>query len=49
MDILCFSTYATDMEECDAPESNNTTIEVTLRRNIPRTTSRASWASSIAI
>jgi hypothetical protein len=27
---LCFSTYAADMKECDAPESNSTTAEVSL-------------------
>jgi hypothetical protein len=42
MDILCFSTYPIDMKECDAPESNSTTAEVSLMRNIPRTTSEAS-------
>jgi hypothetical protein len=45
---LCFPTYAADMKECDAPESNSTTAEVSLTRNIPMTTSRASYASSIA-
>jgi hypothetical protein len=39
---LCFQTYAVDMKECDAPGSNNTTAEVSLMRNIPMTTSRAS-------
>jgi hypothetical protein len=34
------------MKECDAPESNSTTTEVSLTRNIPMTISRASWASS---
>jgi hypothetical protein len=28
MGRLCFSTYAGDMKECDAPESNSTTAEV---------------------
>jgi hypothetical protein len=36
------------MKECDAPESNNTTVEVSLMRNIPMTTSGASYASSTA-
>jgi hypothetical protein len=45
---LCFSTYAADMKECDAPESNYITTEVALMKNIPRTTSGASWASSTA-
>jgi hypothetical protein len=39
---LCLSTYATDMNECDAPESNSRTIEVSLMKNISRTTSGAS-------
>jgi hypothetical protein len=42
MGRLCFSTYAADMKECDAPESNSTTAEVALMRNIPRATSGAS-------
>jgi hypothetical protein len=33
------------MKECDALESNNTTAEVSLMRNIPMTTSGASCAS----
>jgi hypothetical protein len=41
MGRLCFSTYAADMKECDAPESNSTTTEVVLMKNISRTTSRA--------
>jgi hypothetical protein len=45
---LYFSTYVADMKEWDAPKSNNTTIEVSLMKNIPMTTSGASWASSIA-
>jgi hypothetical protein len=48
MDRLCFSTYAADIKECDAPESNSTTVEVALMKNIPRTAFEASWASSIA-
>jgi membrane-bound ClpP family serine protease len=48
MGRLCFSTYVVDIKECDAPESNNTTTELSLTRNIPMTTSEASWASSIA-
>jgi hypothetical protein len=35
-------------EKCDAPESNSTTAEVSLMRNIPMTTSGASRASSTA-
>jgi hypothetical protein len=42
MGRLCFSTYAVDMKECDAPESNNTTAEVSLMKNVPMTTSGAS-------
>jgi hypothetical protein len=38
--------YAADMKESDAQESNNTTVEVSLMRNIPMTTSGASYASS---
>jgi hypothetical protein len=37
------------MKECDVPESNITTVEVSLMKIIPMTMSRASWASSIAI
>jgi hypothetical protein len=32
MGRLCFSTYVADMKECDAPESNITTIEVPLTK-----------------
>jgi hypothetical protein len=32
MGRLCFSTYAADMNECDAPESNSTTAEVSLMK-----------------
>jgi hypothetical protein len=46
MGRLYFLTYAADMKECDAPKSNYTTIEVSLTKNIPMTTSGASWASS---
>jgi hypothetical protein len=42
MGRLCFSTYAADMKECDAPESNSTTAERSLTKNVPMTTSRAS-------
>jgi hypothetical protein len=42
MGRLCFSTYAMDMKECNAPESNNITAEVPLMKNIPMTTSGAS-------
>jgi hypothetical protein len=48
MGRLCFATYAVDMKECDALESNSTTAEVSLTKNIPMTTSGASWASSTA-
>jgi hypothetical protein len=48
MGRLCFSTYAADMKECDAPESNNTTTEMSLIENVPMTMSGASWASSTA-
>jgi hypothetical protein len=34
------------MKECDDPESNNIAAEVSLTKNIPMTTSGASWASS---
>jgi hypothetical protein len=46
MGRLCFSTYAVDMKECDAPESNSTTIELSLTKILPMTTSEAFWASS---
>jgi hypothetical protein len=46
MDRLYFSTYIADMKEWDAAKSNNTTVEVALTRNITRTTSGASRASS---
>jgi hypothetical protein len=42
MGRLCFSMYAVDMKECDAPKSNSTTVEVSLLKNIPMTTSGAS-------
>jgi hypothetical protein len=42
MGRLCFSTYIADMKEYDAPESNNTTAEVSLTKNILMTTSGAS-------
>jgi hypothetical protein len=48
MGRLCFSTYAVDMKECDAPESNSTTAEMLLMKNIPMITSGASCAYSIA-
>jgi hypothetical protein len=32
MGRLCFSTYAVDMKDCNAPESNNTTVEVSLTK-----------------
>jgi hypothetical protein len=48
MGRLCFLTYAVDMKECDAPELNSTTVEVSLMKNVPMTTSGASWASSTA-
>jgi hypothetical protein len=47
MGTLCFPTYARDMKECDAPESNNTTAKMSLTRNIPVTmsedSSTATW------
>jgi hypothetical protein len=46
MGRLYFSTYEADMKECNAPELNSTTAEVSLMKNIPMTTSRASGASS---
>jgi hypothetical protein len=39
---LCFSIYATNMKECDAPKSNSTTAKVSLMRKIPMLTSGAS-------
>jgi hypothetical protein len=42
MDRLCLSTNATDMKECDALETDNTTVEVSLLKNVPMTTSGAS-------
>jgi hypothetical protein len=46
MGRLRFSTYAADMKEYDAPESNSTTAEMSLMENVVMTTSGASWASS---
>jgi hypothetical protein len=46
MGRLFFSTYAADLKECDAPESNSTTAERSLTENVSMTTSGASWASS---
>jgi hypothetical protein len=46
MGRLCFSTYAADMKECDALESNSTTAKMSLMENVPMTTFGASWASS---
>jgi hypothetical protein len=48
MGRLCFSTYAADMKECNALESNSTTAERSLTENVPMTMSGASWASSTA-
>jgi hypothetical protein len=42
MGRLCFSTYATDMKECDTPESNSTTAEMSLTENVPMTTTGTS-------
>jgi hypothetical protein len=42
MGRLYFSTYVENMKEFDALESNSTTTEVALAKNIPRTTSGAS-------
>jgi hypothetical protein len=36
--ILCFSTKLDDMNECDAPESNNTVASTELTKNSPSTT-----------
>ena len=33
VDILCFSTKLDDMNECDAPESNNIVARAELTRN----------------
>jgi hypothetical protein len=40
--ILCLSTYAPEINECDIPESNMTIAVVELIENISRTTSGAS-------
>jgi hypothetical protein len=42
MGRLYFSTYAVDVIKCDALESNNTTAEMSLMKNIPMVTSGAS-------
>jgi hypothetical protein len=42
MDRLYFSTYAVDMIKCDASESNSTTAEMSLMKNILMATSGAS-------
>jgi hypothetical protein len=44
MGILYFLTYAVDMKECNAPESNNTSAEVSLIKHGPMTTSGAFWS-----
>ena len=36
--ILCLSANLDDMNECDAPESNNIVARVELARNSPSTT-----------
>jgi hypothetical protein len=41
-DRLYFATYSAEMNECDAPKSNNMTVVLELTRNVPRTTSGAS-------
>jgi hypothetical protein len=38
MGILCFSTKLDDMNECDAPESNNIVASTELTKNSPSTT-----------
>jgi hypothetical protein len=42
---LCFSIYAMDIKEYDALESNSTTVEESLMKNIPMIMFGASWAS----
>jgi hypothetical protein len=41
--MLCFSTNNSVINECDALESNKTEASMELMRNIPSTTSCASW------
>jgi hypothetical protein len=41
MGILCFSAKLDDMNECDAPESNNTVASTELTKNSPSTTPEA--------
>jgi hypothetical protein len=40
--MLCFFTKLEDMNECDAPESNNIVARTELTRNSPSTTPCAS-------
>jgi hypothetical protein len=40
--MLCFSTKLEDMNECDAPESNNMVAKTELTRNSASTTPYAS-------
>jgi hypothetical protein len=39
--ILCFSVKLDDMNEYDAPESNNTVVSTELTKNSPSTTPEA--------
>jgi hypothetical protein len=39
--ILCFSVKLDDMNECDAPESNNIVASTELTKNSPSTTPKA--------
>jgi hypothetical protein len=41
MGILCFLAKLDDMNECDAPESNNTIASTKLTKNSPSTTPEA--------
>jgi hypothetical protein len=41
MGILCFSAKLDDMNECDAPESNNIVASTELTKNSPSTTPEA--------
>jgi hypothetical protein len=44
--ILCLSTYAAEINECDAPETNKTIAVVELTENMTRTISGAFYALS---
>src|SRR3954471_11094455 len=43
---LCDNANASDMNECDAPESNKTVAGTELTRRVPITVAGCSWASS---